>query len=165
MAQQPPQRKRNTSLRDSIIDLQCKKISDNSVVSLTEYRLTRKLNSDRTILVVDRDKMSRGGVKRHLEAESFRVEVAEDAISLSQALEMNRLDLILLDVDLPWVDGYELCSLLKSHDAVKRIPVVMTSESSTTELVDMCFAAGCDEFLVKPFDADRMADVLNKVFS
>ena len=64
MAQQPPQRKRNTSLRDSIIDLQCKKISDNSVVSLTEYRLTRKLNSDRTILVVDRDKMSRGGVKQ-----------------------------------------------------------------------------------------------------
>lgn len=164
MSQKPPMRRSKGSIRDSIIELQRRKISKDSVVSLSDYRDTRKLNRDKTILVVDQDKTARNGVQRYLESERFRVETADDAISLSQVIELNQLDLILLDVDLPWVNGFELCALLKTHDFLKSIPIIMTSEVSSQQLLEQGFASGCDDFVVKPFGADKMADMMKKVF-
>lgn len=67
----------------------------------------------------------RNAVKRIFEKENYRVLMAKDAMELSKILEDTRLDLILLDVNLPWVDGYELCQLIKSQQflMLKHIPL------------------------------------------
>ena len=103
-------------------------------------------------------------MKRFLEAECYRVELAEDAMSLSQVIEASHLDLMFLDVDLPWVNGIELCQLLKEHPVLGKIPIILTSQKTSKSVMEQAFAAGCDEYLVKPFGADIMSEAVQKVF-
>ncbi|MBD3866576.1 MAG: response regulator [Acidobacteria bacterium] len=104
-----------------------------------------------SILVVDDSDLLRNILREELEAEGYRVSVAEDgekALSLAQDI---RPDLILLDIVLPGMDGYEVCRELKSNTATSQIPVLFLS--SRNELKDKLagFDAGADDYLTKPF--------------
>ena len=104
-----------------------------------------------SILVVDDSSLLRGILKEELEAEGYEVYLAEDG---AQALERARdllPDLILLDVGLPEVDGFEVCKRLKMDDATSQTPILMLS--ALNELKDKLagFEAGADDYLTKPF--------------
>ena len=104
-----------------------------------------------SILVVDDSDLLRNILREELEAEGYRVSLAEDgekALTLARDL---RPDLILLDIVLPAMDGYDVCRELKSHTATSQIPVLMLS--SRNELKDKLagFEAGADDYLTKPF--------------
>lgn len=164
MPNKPSNPKGTSNLRSSIIDLKCKRMSQKEVVSLTDYRLAKQQGRGRSILVVDSDELTRQSMKRSLESDQFSVEVAHDALSLSDIVESGRLDLIFLDIDLPWVNGIELCQLLKGHATLSNIPIVLTSDKSTKALVEQGFIAGCDDFLAKPFNSDDMVSMVFKIF-
>ncbi|SME88384.1 response regulator [Pseudobacteriovorax antillogorgiicola] len=164
MTSRPPRSRGSQSLRDTIIELKCKKMSQDAVVDLSTYRHMKKRARERHILVVDQDEVTRNGMKRFLEGERFRVELAEDAITLSEAIEQGSLDMIFLDMDLPWVNGVELCQLIKGHRSLQGVPVILTGNEQDSGTIHQAFAAGCDEYLVKPFDAEKMTEVVRKVF-
>lgn len=129
-------------------------VAQNKVVNLDEFRAVSRRAEGRTILVVDDEVVMRNAIKRIFEKENYRVLVAKDAMELSKILEDTRLDLILLDVNLPWVDGYELCSLLKSHPTLKHLPVAFISGNKTEEDIRRGFEAGADEYITKPFEVE-----------
>ena len=67
-----------------------------------------------------------------------------------------KLDAILLDIKLPWVDGYELCKLIKQHDEFKKVPLVFLSGKKSEIEVKKGFEMGCDEYVTKPFDIEEI---------
>ncbi len=109
-------------------------------------------SSDRpSILVVDDSTLTRGILREELEAEGYEVHLAEEGDGALQMAADLRPDLVLLDVTLPGLDGFEVCRRIKRDDATSHIPVVILS--SRNELKDKLagFEAGADDYLTKPF--------------
>jgi response regulator RpfG family c-di-GMP phosphodiesterase len=104
-----------------------------------------------SILVVDDSNLLRGILREELEAEGWEVHLAEEGRRAEEMARDLRPDVIVLDVMLPDIDGYEVCRTLKTDDATSHIPVVMVS--SRNELKDKLagFEAGADDYLTKPF--------------
>lgn len=151
---QPPRSGR--SLRRQIENIQRRRIAGQKVVKLGDYRDLQKQVKSPTILVVDDDEVMRNALKRILESEGYHIVMAEDAMELSKVLESTWLDLILLDVNLPWVNGIELCQLIKSHPSLKSVPLILISGRKSPEDIESGLQAGADDFLSKPFDLDQM---------
>ena len=94
------------------------------VVSLDNFRDFKKKIDPPTILVIDDEESMRASMKRIFEQESYIVKLAADATELSQVLDEVTPDLILMDVGLPWLNGFELGLMLKEHKDLKKIPLV-----------------------------------------
>ena len=152
-------------IRRRIENIKRKRLLAKKIVSLNDFRELKKSIETLTILVVDDDETMRSALKRVLEHENYRVLLAEDGMALSKFLESTRLDLILLDINLPWVDGYELCRVIKSHYSLKSVPLILVSARKTQEDIDRGFQSGCDEYVTKPFDISQITETINKVLA
>ena len=151
------------SLRRQIESIKRQKIVNKKVVCLSDFRELRQKVETRTILVVDDDEIMRSAMKRILETEGYNVVLAIDGLELSKVLETSRLDLILLDVNLPWVDGYELCRLIKDHQTLKDVPLIFVSARKSKQDIQSGFDAGCNDYVTKPFDIEHMTAVINRM--
>lgn len=105
-----------------------------------------------SILIVDDDANSRLLLKTYLSAEGHKVITArsgEEALCLWQE---KSLDLIVLDVRLPGIDGYEVCRTMKGHDKGVFIPIVMATALRGNDQRIMGVEAGADDFIGKPYN-------------
>lgn len=150
-------------LRKQIISIKRKKLLEKKVIDLSEFKDLKENDQENTILVVDDDEVMRAALKRVLEAEGYHILLASDGMEFSKVLENRKLDLILLDVNLPWVDGYELCSLVKSHHSFKQIPIIMISARSNPDDIERGFESGCNEYVVKPFEVDEISQKIKNI--
>lgn len=105
------------------------------------------------ILIVDDEPRNVVMIRELLHMGGFEVRSAEDGESALQAIEADAPDLILLDVMLPGMDGFEICRRLKDNPATVFIPVVILTALKGTQERIKGAAAGADEFLSKPFDS------------
>lgn len=151
------------TIRRKVEAIKRKKIVSKKVVNLADFRELRAAIETKTVLVVDDDEIMRSAIKRILDGEGYNVILAEDGLELSKVLETTRLDMVLLDVNLPWVDGYELCKLIKSHPNFSEVPLIMVSARKAKEDVEKGFEAGANDYVTKPFDIDYMLGVINKM--
>lgn len=132
------------------------KITREKVVSLDDFRALKKQEEPKTILVVDDDETMRNALKRIFESEGLRVLLAADGTQLSQVLDESPLELIVLDIGLPWINGFELCKLMKENPDIKNIPLVFISARTAELDVRRGFEVGCDDYIKKPFDVDEI---------
>jgi DNA-binding response OmpR family regulator len=139
-----------------------RKLSEQKVVSISEFRDIKKSKQKISVLVVDDEEIMRNALKRVLEGENYNVLLAEDGYALSHFLETTILDVILLDVNLPWVDGFELVHLIKSHSVLKDVPVIMVSGRKSTDDIQRAMALGASDFISKPFDVDFLLNTIKK---
>ena len=153
------------TLRRQIESIKRQKIVAKKVVSLADFRNLKESIETRTILVVDDDEIMRNALKRILESSGYKVILAADGLELSKILEINRLDMVLLDVNLPWVDGYELCRLLKAHHSLAKVPLVFVSARKEEDDVQRGFDAGCNDYITMPFDVDKMTATIAKILT
>jgi len=104
-----------------------------------------------SVLVVDDSSVLRSILKEELEAEGFIVHLAENGARGLELARDHRPDVILLDLMLPELDGYDVCRTLKADDALSHIPVLILS--ARNELKDKLagFESGADDYLTKPF--------------
>lgn len=159
----PLSHRADKSVRRQVESIKRQKIVGKKVVSLSDFRELRQKVDIRTILVVDDDEVMRSALKRILETEGYKVMLAVDGLELSKILETTRLDLILLDVNLPWVNGYELCRIIKDHHALREVPLILVSARKAKEDIQQGFDAGCNDYVTKPFDIDYMTGVINRM--
>lgn len=113
-----------------------------------------------TILVVEDNEPSRDALARRLARRGYRVVLAVDgheAVSIGRSA---RPDLILMDLGLPGIDGWEATRQLKSDPATSQIPIIVLSAHAMTNDRDMALAAGGDEFDTKPV---RFQQLLEKI--
>ncbi|MBX9704295.1 MAG: response regulator [Silvanigrellaceae bacterium] len=115
----------NQSLVKKVAALNRKAMAQERVVNLDAYRCATKQTESKNILIVDDEPVMRNAIKRIFEKENYRVLLAQDAMELSKILESTKLDILLLDINLPWVSGYEVCSLLKSQPQLKNLPIII----------------------------------------
>ena len=151
------------TLRKKLEAIKRQKIVSSKVVSLQDFRSLQSNVEVHTILVVDDDDIMRNGLKRILDGEGYNVVLAADGLELSRTLETTRLDLIVLDVRLPWVDGVELCQLIKTHYSLKSVPIIIMSDRRSREMVDRAIDAGADDFIAKPFEIDAILSIVNRL--
>jgi len=108
------------------------------------------------LLVVDDDANNREILSRLLEREGYAVSVAEDGLRALEYLEEERVDLILLDVMMPGLDGIEVCKRLKDDPETRLIPVVIMTALVQVEDRVRGIQAGADDFLTKPVNRDEL---------
>jgi DNA-binding response OmpR family regulator len=113
--------------------------------------------SKRKVIIVDDDRETREMLTLALELEGFEVAQATNGLRLISTLHVDRPDLILLDVMMSWIDGFELCRSIKQNDEFRDIPVVFVSARKSTEDVRQGREAGAADYFTKPLDVDRLA--------
>lgn len=132
------------------------RIASQDVVDLDQFREAKKKLDPKVILVIEDDETMRSAMKRILESEGYVTKLAADATELSTVLDDHPVDLILLDVGLPWVNGFELAQLLKENKDLKKIPLVFVSGKASEEDMKQAFEIGADDYIKKPFDVDKL---------
>jgi diguanylate cyclase (GGDEF)-like protein len=109
-----------------------------------------------SILVVDDDRNLRSIIASNLELAGYSArEVADGAAALAY-MDSDVPDLVLLDVMLPAMDGYEVCRRIRKHPTCAHIPIIMLTARGETEDAVMGFEAGADDYIVKPFSPQEM---------
>jgi two-component system, NtrC family, sensor kinase len=103
-----------------------------------------------TLLVVEPDERARALLVRTLEGARYRVLEAGDAPTALRLLHEAHCELILLASEMPGVDGLALCRVLRAQATTKRLPIIMLASRADEELQVGAFAAGADDFVVKP---------------
>src|SRR5260221_10493197 len=107
------------------------------------------------VLVADDQHDNRALFVRLLVSEGYEVHTACDGESALAALERHRPDVMLRDVQMPGVDGFEVCRRVKLNPATRLTPVVMVTGLNERENRIKGINAGADDFIVKPFDTEE----------
>src|SRR6266446_5738915 len=104
------------------------------------------------ILVVDDNASNRDLLSRRLQRQGHTVLQAEDGARALALVEKEALDLVLLDLMMPGISGYDVLALLKRDPRFRDIPVIVISALSELDSIVRCIEAGADDYLAKPFD-------------
>ncbi len=105
-----------------------------------------------TLLVVDDEPEISKLVARIFEKRGYRVNVAGDGAEALASVEKDRPDLLILDLNLPKIDGWEVCRRLKSDPATRAIPIIMlTAAHANVDDAEIGLGLGADEYVAKPF--------------
>ena len=115
------------------------------------------------IVIVDDDRALRDRLQEVLEVDGFVVAQAPSVLRLLSLLEVDRPDVILLDVAMSWINGFELCRAMKANSAYRHIPVVFISGRSTQTDIDTGMACGAADYFVKPLDTGRLLERLHEL--
>ncbi|GLH72970.1 two-component system response regulator [Geothrix limicola] len=109
-----------------------------------------------TLLLVEDNEMNRDAISRLLERRGFTVLTAVDGEEGIQLCEEKQPDLVLMDLGLPGIDGFEATRRIKANPQTARIPVVALTARVLTSDQEAAFAAGCDDYDTKPADLTRL---------
>lgn len=104
------------------------------------------------VLVVDDNVMNRDVLMRRLERQGHRVEVAINGVEALDQLLLHPFDLVLLDIMMPEMDGYEVLRQMKASQSFSNIPVIMISALDDEEGIARCIEVGAEDYLAKPFN-------------
>jgi two-component system chemotaxis response regulator CheY len=112
------------------------------------------------ILVIDDDPFFRSLLRVHLAQAGYAVQVAEDAVEGGKALLQSEFDLVVCDVNMPFLTGLELVSLLRASEETASIPVVFASSHSDAKTLMEAEKLGAAGYLVKPFQSEQLLETI-----
>ena len=117
-----------------------------------------------SLLVVDDNEMNRDLLSRRLERQGYRVTVAVDGRQALEILNREDFNLVLLDIMLPEMNGYQVLEQLKADQALSHIPVIITTALDEADGKAKCIELGAEDYLTKPFNPvmlkSRISDCL-----
>jgi two-component system NtrC family sensor kinase len=114
-----------------------------------------------TLLIVDDDRSAREGLRSVFESAGHRTIGVSDAPAALRLLQKQPCDLVMLDVELPEVDGVALCRLLRAQPALKQLPLVVFSADDSEGRKVEAFTAGADDYIVKPSTPGELLSRVN----
>jgi CheY-like chemotaxis protein len=97
-----------------------------------------------------------------LKKSGYEVSTAVNGQEALDFVAQNPPDLILLDLRLPLVSGYEVCQRIKADEKLKKIPVILFTASATRDLSEKAKELGADDYLIKPFEAEVLLEKVKK---
>jgi CheY-like chemotaxis protein/nitrogen-specific signal transduction histidine kinase len=114
----------------------------------------------KSVLLVDDNPDNILILTQSLEAEHFNILNASNGEEALEIADKNQLDLIVLDVKMPGMDGFETCRRLKLNDATQNIPIIFITGKTELADIEEGFSVGCEEYITKPF---KVIEVRNRI--
>ncbi len=105
------------------------------------------------ILIVDDDPLIRKFIRANLEARNYEVSLAENGIAALEIFQKEKIDLVLLDIMMPKLDGFEVCRNLREWS---KVPIIMLSAKDNETDKLRCLEIGADDYLTKPFSLNEL---------
>ena len=118
--------------------------------------------SVKTVLVVEDYEDSRFILGQLLEMSGYRVLEAADGREAVRMAERECPDIVLMDLQMPILDGFTATSLIRRTESTCQIPVIAVSAQSTDEFISAAALVGCDSFVPKPVDFDLLLEVVRE---
>ena len=118
------------------------------------------LNENKIILVIDDDKTITSLIRTILEKEGYTVQSANDGIVGVEMAQSIKPDLILMDITMPGIDGYEATKKIKHNPGTRDIPIIFLTGKSASEDGGKAFAMGGVSFMRKPFQPQQLKDLV-----
>ena len=109
-----------------------------------------------TILIVEDNEMNRDMLSRRLARKGYEVLIAVDGVSGVDVARSATPDLILMDMSLPVMDGWEATRRMKADEALRDIPIIALTAHAMANDRDKALAAGCDDYDTKPIELPRL---------
>ncbi len=142
------------------------RIAGQEVVALDQFRDAKNKIQPTTILVIEDEETQRNSLKRILESDGYQVKLAADSAELTSVLdEDHEIHFIIMDVGLPWINGFELAQMIKEHRDLKKIPLVFLSGQATDEDLQKAREVGASDYIKKPFDIDKLKTRIKEIFA
>ena len=121
------------------------------------------------VLVVDDDKTTRKMLSLILKTKGYEVVTAENGIEALQKLGLEEINLILIDMNMPYMDGIEFTKQVRANQQFCEIPIIMITTEADEEEKRKAYDAGVDDYLVKPTNVqeitESMKKIMKKIFS
>lgn len=117
---------------------------------------------NKKILIIDDDLSFIDSAEEILKLRNFNVAKALNAESAFEALASDRPDIILLDVNLPDKNGFEVLRIIKSSQNFSSVPVILITGDMAVQ-VDKGFSEGADDCVFKPIDMDKLVETMNRL--
>jgi CheY-like chemotaxis protein len=115
------------------------------------------------ILVIDDDRTFRELASMMLAAAGYSIETAEDAIVGGKALLMRNFDLLICDINMPYMNGLELATLLKADERTRKLPLILASSRMDDDTVSKASALQAADYLTKPVTVERLLETVGGV--
>lgn len=115
------------------------------------------------ILIVDDDKTTRKLLSFYLKGSGFEVVTAENGLDALEKLGMNDINLVMTDLNMPYMDGIELVKTLKADPNLAQIPIIMVTTEADINEQNRAFAAGANAYITKPVTADIIAQKIKSI--
>ena len=110
----------------------------------------------RTVLIVDDESQSRELLGRHFRGSGWEVMTAIDGRDALRQIKGIRPHIIVLDMNMPEMDGFEVARALKNSPEFQAIPILAATGLSDRGVRERCLAAGCDDYVAKPFTVEQL---------
>ena len=124
--------------------------------------LSRHNNARRLIMIVDDSVTVRKVTSRLLERQGYDVVTAKDGVDAIEQLENVKPDLMLLDIEMPRMDGFEVTNLVRHHDVHQDLPIIMITSRTGEKHRERAFSLGVTHYMGKPFqEAELLSNVEN----
>lgn len=133
------------------------------VKNTTEHRDSQRQNDTRRlIMIVDDSVTVRKVTSRLLERQGYDVVTAKDGVDAMEQLENVKPDLMLLDIEMPRMDGFEVTNLVRHHDVHQDLPIIMITSRTGEKHRERAFSLGVTHYMGKPFqEAELLSNVEN----
>lgn len=104
-------------------------------------------------------------MQHFLEREGFKTLPAKSGLEALKALDQSPCDLVLLDVSMPGMDGYEVCKKIRSTDKIKTVPVIFLTGRASSADFRLGTKSGGDTYITKPFRNNQLLMLINSLLS
>ncbi len=169
-----PERARELGFDVAVTKPVCRSVLAETVTAVLERRIPRAAAGGRAsaaavrsldVLVAEDNTVNRDVIRQMLELLDCRVHAVENGRLAVQALQGGRYDVVLMDVQMPEMDGLEATAAIRRHEAGtgRRIPIVALTAHALAGQRERCIAAGMDDFLAKPLTLDALKVALGRL--
>ncbi|HMF55479.1 MAG TPA: response regulator [Pyrinomonadaceae bacterium] len=124
--------------------------------------MTDKLGAQPTILIVEDDDDSRLMLKTLLEMKGYKVIEASNGVEATEVVTFLRPGMLIMDLQLPKLHGFAVTRHMRQREETRDMPIIILSGHDPQQHRPLALAAGCNEYLTKPIDFDKLDGVLSR---
>ncbi len=115
------------------------------------------------LLIVDDDKTTRKLLGLYLKSKGYEVVPAENGLDALEKIGTENINLVVTDMNMPYMDGIELTKTLRSDINFRNIPIIMVTTEADDDEKKKAFDAGVDDYLIKPTNADAISESIKRI--
>ncbi|RYE27744.1 MAG: response regulator, partial [Sphingobacteriales bacterium] len=129
------------------------------------YTSKQRYDQRHLIMIVDDSVTVRKVTSRLLERQGYDVVTAKDGVDAIEQLETIKPDLMLLDIEMPRMDGFEVANLVRHHEIHRDLPIIMITSRTGEKHRERAFSLGVNQYMGKPFQEETLLENIDSLLT